>query len=61
MQIMKALITYGIGYGKSRELAEANAQLDARVDKIKIKKLDKLEIPRCDLIESKKELAKLIF
>ena len=56
---MKALITYGIGYGKSRELAEANAQLDARVDKIKIKKLEKLEITRCDLIESKKELEKL--
>ena len=56
---MKSILTYGIGYGKSRELAEINAQLDARVDKIKIKKLDKLEIPRGDLVESKKELEKL--
>src|SRR3989344_6035703 len=56
---MKSIITYGIGYGKSREMAEINAQLDARVDKIKIKKLEKLEIPRCELVESKKELEKL--
>ena len=56
---MKTFITYGIGYGKSREMAEINAQLDARVDKIKIKKLEKLEIPRCELVESKKELEKL--
>ncbi len=56
---MKALITYGIGYGKSRELAEANAQLDAGIDKIKIKRLDKLEIDRCDLIADKKEFKKL--
>ena len=56
---MKAILTYGIGYGKSRELAEANAQLDARVDKIKIRKLESLEIPRCALTENKKELAKL--
>jgi len=56
---MKSILTYGIGYGKSREMAEINAQLDARVDKIKIKKLEKLEIPRCELIESKKELEKL--
>ena len=56
---MKSILTYGIGYGKSREMAEINAQLDARVDKIKIKKLDKLEIPRGELVESKKELEKL--
>ncbi|MBI2041206.1 MAG: hypothetical protein HYT16_03845 [DPANN group archaeon] len=37
---MKSILTYGIGYGKSREMAEINAQLDARVDKIKIKKLN---------------------
>ena|SRR3989344_3635456 len=56
---MKSILTWGIGYGKSRELAEANAQLDARVDKIKIRKLDKLEIERCNLVENKKDLAKL--
>jgi len=56
---MKTFITYGIGYGKSREMAEINAQLDARIDKIKIKKLEKLEIPRGELVESKKELEKL--
>ncbi len=56
---MKAILTYGIGYGKSRELAEANAQLDANIDKIKIKKLEKLEIEKCDFITNKKELKKL--
>ena len=56
---MKTFITYGIGYGKSREMAEINAQLDARIDKIKIKKLEKLEISRGELVESKKELEKL--
>lgn len=56
---MKSYLTYGIGYGKSREMAEINAQLDARVDKIKIRKLDKLEVPRCDLVENKRELEKL--
>ena len=56
---MKAILTYGTGYGKSREMAEINAQLDARVDKIKIRKLDNLEIERCDLSENKKELSKL--
>jgi len=56
---MKSIITWGIGYGKTREMAEINAQLDARVDKIRIKKLERLEIPRCDLTENKKELEKL--
>lgn len=56
---MKAYITWGIGYGKGRVLAEANAQLDANLDKIKVKKMDKLEILRCDIVENKKVLGKL--
>ncbi|MEM2874107.1 MAG: hypothetical protein QW063_01485 [Candidatus Nanoarchaeia archaeon] len=56
---MKAYLTWGVGYGKSRELAEANAQADANLDKIKINKLKKLEIPRCKIIEDKKQLTKL--
>lgn len=56
---MKAFITWGIGYGKGRVLAEANAQLDASIDKVKIAKLEKLEIPRCEIIENKKELSNL--
>lgn len=56
---MKAYITYGIGYGKGRVLAEANAQFNAGINKIKIAKLDKLEIPRCEIIENKKEISNL--
>lgn len=56
---MKAILTWGIGYGKSRELAETNAQLNARLDKIKIKKLLALETPKCEVIEDKKVLEKL--
>ena len=56
---MKAYITWGTGYGKGRVLAEANAQLDAGIDKIRILKLDKLEILRCEIVENKKELSKL--
>lgn len=56
---MKAYITYGTGYGKGRVLAEANAQLDACINKIKITKLDSLTIPKCEIVENKKELLKL--
>ena len=56
---MKAILTWGVGYGKSRELAEANAQLDANISKIKINKLPKLEIPKCEILENKHLLTKL--
>ncbi|MEM4247683.1 MAG: hypothetical protein QXH80_00260 [Candidatus Nanoarchaeia archaeon] len=56
---MKAYLTWGIGYGKSRELAQINAQFDASLDRIKVAKLEKLEIPAGKIIEDKKELAKL--
>ena len=56
---MKAYLTWGIGFGKSRELAEINAQADANLDKIKIGKLTKLEIPKCEIVEDKKQLARL--
>ncbi len=56
---MKAYLTWGIGYGKSRELAEINAQADANLDKIKIGKLTKLEIPKCEVVENKKALLEL--
>jgi len=56
---MKAYLTWGIGYGKSRELAEINSQRDANLDKIKIGKLTKLEIPKCEVVENKKVLTEL--
>lgn len=56
---MKAYMTWGIGYGKTREMAEINAQRDANLEKIRISKLDKLEIPRCEIVENKKELSNL--
>jgi len=56
---MKAYLTWGVGFGKGKILAQTNAQLDASLDKIKIKKLEKLEIPKCEIIKNKKELAKL--
>jgi hypothetical protein len=56
---MKAHITYGVGYGKSRELAQVNAQFDANLGKIKVAKLEKLEIPLYSIIEDKTELSKL--
>jgi hypothetical protein len=56
---MDAYLTYGIGYGKSRELAEINAQSDANLGKIKVRKLDELKIQRVKIVENKKELAKL--
>ncbi|MFH0869068.1 MAG: pyruvoyl-dependent arginine decarboxylase [archaeon] len=56
---MKAYITYGIGYGRGRVLAEANAQMDAGINKVKIVHLESLTIPRCEIVENKKELLKL--
>lgn len=56
---MKAYLTWGVGQSKSKVLAMQNAQASASINKIKINKLDKLEIEKCDVIESKKELAKL--
>ncbi|MEM4714113.1 MAG: hypothetical protein QXQ79_01040 [Candidatus Nanoarchaeia archaeon] len=56
---MQAYLTWGIGFGKHKELAQINAQLDARLDKIKVEKLEKLEIPLCNVYENKKELENL--
>ncbi len=57
--MVKSYLTWGIGYGKSRELAEINAQADANLDKIKIGKLTRLEIPKCEVVENKKALREL--
>jgi pyruvoyl-dependent arginine decarboxylase (PvlArgDC) len=37
----KAYLTWGIGYGKSKTIAETNAQRDANISKIKIKQIAK--------------------
>ena len=55
---MKAYLTYGVGHG-SKVIAMQNAQADANINKIKINKLPKLEIPKCEVIEDKTELARL--
>ena len=55
---MKAYLTWGVGYG-SKVLAMKNAQAAAGVDKIKIKKLESLQIPKCEVIEDKLALKKL--
>jgi len=55
---MKAYLTWGVGYG-TKVIAMQNAQAAANIGNIKIKKLEKLEIPKCEVIESKKELGKL--
>ena len=56
---MKAYMTWGIGYGKTREMAEINAQRDANLEKIRVSKLDKLEIPRYEIVDDRKFLMKL--
>jgi hypothetical protein len=56
---MRAYLTWGTGSSKSKVLAMRNAAASAGIDKIKIKKLDKLEIPVTTVTENKKVLAKL--
>ena len=55
---MKAYITWGVGYGP-KILAQKNAQSDAHTEKIKFRRLESFEIPKCEFIESKKELYQL--
>ncbi len=55
---MRAYLTWGIGYGK-KVIAQKNAQMDANIDKIKIKKLPKLEIPVCEIVSNKRALKHL--
>lgn len=52
-------MTWGTGYGKSREMAEINAQRDANLEKIRVGKMEKLAVDRIEIIEDKKALAKL--
>ncbi|MGC8885012.1 MAG: hypothetical protein ACP5IJ_00150 [Candidatus Nanoarchaeia archaeon] len=56
---MKIYLTWGVGYGKSKALAQTNAQLHAVLDKIKITKLEKLEVQASEVLEDKTELSKL--
>lgn len=53
----KCYLTWGVGYGK-KVIAQKNAQMDANIDKIKINKLPKLEVPRCKIISDRKKLAR---
>jgi hypothetical protein len=55
---MKAYLTWGIGYG-SKVIAIKNARASAGIDKIKIKKLEKLEIEKCEIVEDKRFLQEL--
>ena len=52
-------MTWGIGYGKTRDMAEINAQRDANLEKIRVNKMDKLVVDRIEIIEDKKAIAKL--
>jgi len=56
---MKAYLTWGTGASKSKVLAMRNAAAAAGISKIKIRRLDKLEIPLTDISENKAELGKL--
>jgi len=56
---MKGYLTWGIGYGKSKELAQINAQLAANLDKIKVLKLESLKLGNCEVIEGKERLKEL--
>jgi len=51
----KYYLTWGVGYG-SKLLAEKNALRKANISKVKIRGLDKLELPRGRFEELKKEL-----
>ena len=55
---MIAYLTWGVGYGP-KILAQKNAQSDAHTEKIKFRRLESFEIPKCEFIESKKELSNL--
>jgi len=52
-------MTWGIGYGKTRDMAEINAQRDANLEKIKVSKLEKFEIPKYEIVDDRKHLSKL--
>ncbi len=52
-------MTWGIGYGKTRDMAEINAQLDANLNKIKVRKLDSLAIPKYEVVDNREYLHKL--
>jgi pyruvoyl-dependent arginine decarboxylase (PvlArgDC) len=56
---MKAYLTWGVGYSKSKVLAIENAKSAAGISKIKVSKLPNLEMPKCEVSESKRELSKL--
>ena len=56
--MVKYYLTWGIGYG-SKLTAEKNALYDANISSLKIKGLDKLEIPIEKFIENKEEVEKL--
>src|SRR3990167_2912477 len=55
---MIAYLTWGVGYGP-KILAQKNAQSDAHTEKIKFRRLESFEIPKCEFIESKKEVSNL--